>query len=80
MEKTGTSYQSQQFGEGVGRYKVSRINMIKRKSKTCPPYCDNKGCYDVFEKIKIADTEQSVWTSRCKELSKCSKKAVKLIN
>ena len=51
--------------------------MNKRKSKTCPKYCKEKGCYDTYEQRKIMGKTYWVWVSHCKSLEKLHKKLFK---
>ena len=56
----------------------------KRKSQTCLPYCDKKGCYDetIEVNIPIGKTTKKyvVWASRCKTLMKISQEALGAVN
>lgn len=54
--------------------------MRKRKSKSCPSYCDGKGCFDSYEPRTIDGKKFKVWVIHCKELEKISERALNLIN
>ncbi len=51
--------------------------MKKRKSKTCPPFCKEKGCYDTYEQRKIGGKTYWVWVSHCKSLKRIHNKICK---
>ena len=54
--------------------------MQRRKSKTCPGYCKEKGCYDTYEKRVIGGKPFMVWVSHCKSLEKISNKICKIFS
>jgi len=49
------------------------LNRI-RKSKTCPPFCKEKDCYDSYEKRMIGGKHFMVWVSHCNSLERIHKK------